>query len=84
MEYIRTNLKNTERHFKNGTRGITGKIASRWPFKHNQKVAKDYCNIPHEAGHEETKNKGRFNPVGELDHLFKQGRNVQVIWNRLD
>lgn len=44
----------------------------------SRRVAVDCCDIPHEAGHEETKNKGGFNPVGKLDCLFKQGENAQV------
>lgn len=55
-----------------------------WIQIHSKQLTTDYCNIPHEAGHEETKNKGRVNPVGELHCLFKQGRNVQVIWNTPD
>lgn len=81
MEYIRTNLQNTQRCFRNGARGRgrgwQDRVAVAIQMQSKQLTA-DCCDIPHEAGHKEAENKGRLHPVGELHRLFKQGRNVQV------
>lgn len=54
---------------------MNGRSGLRPPCTYSQNSSSsDCCNIPHEAGHEETKNKGRFRPVGKLHRLFKQGR----------
>lgn len=82
MEYISTNLQNTKQRFRKWHTWHSWQ--NRLEVVVGKQLATDYCNIPHEAGHEEAKNKGRFHPVGELDRLFKQGRNVQAILNPLD
>lgn len=80
MEYIRTNLQNTERCFRNGARGRGWQDRSAVAIQiQSKQLAADCCNIPHEAGHKEAENKGRLHPVGELDRLFKQGRNIPVM-----
>lgn len=86
MEYIRTNLQNTERCVRNDARGRGWQ--DRLPVAiqiQSKQLAADCCDIPHETGHKEAKNKGRLHPVGELHGLFKQGKkNIQVMCNTLD